>query len=315
MAKIETEEIKEFLRNKPGYLKEGGKRLRNILTERGFQCSVKRCKQAIREVTYEKRELENKIKNKTARILFYDIETSWNEGWFWRSGYKVRITPEQIIKERAVICVSYKWAGEDEVYTLAWDRNQNDKFLIDQFKDVLQEADLIVAHNGDNFDIRWLRGRAAHHRIPMLPKYKQYDTMKVSQKLFSLNSYKLSYIAHFFNVGENKIKTRSGLWEDVCLLNDRNALMEMIEYCEKDVEVLEKVYDVIKMYEYPKLHSGMLQGGIKPTSPITGGVNIKHIKQTTTPAGTIKHIMQDIDTGRYFEMSNTNYKKFLTINK
>ena len=34
-----------------------------------------------------------------------------------------------------------------------------------------------------------------------------------------------------------------------------------------------------------------------------------------TNSGTIKHIMRDLDTGRLFEMSDTNYKKFLEINK
>ena len=54
----------------------------------------------------------------TRKRLFFDIETSFNIGWFWRAGYKQAITPEQIIHERKVICISYKWEGEDEVYNL-----------------------------------------------------------------------------------------------------------------------------------------------------------------------------------------------------
>lgn len=315
MAKIETEEIKEFLRNKPGYLKEGGKRLKALLESKGFTSSIKRCKQAIREVTSEQKELDDKLKSDTAKILFYDIETSFNEGWFWRPGRKISIPHSNITKERAIICVSYKWAGEDEVYTLSWDACQSDKFLIDQFVNVLNEADLIVAHNGNSFDIRWIRGRAAMHRVPMLPRYKQYDTMRVAMKQFNLNSYALTYIAKLFDVGCDKIRTRPDLWEDVCLHNDRTALVEMIEYCEQDVVVLEKVYDVIKMYDNPMIHAGTLNNKIKVTSPINGGVNIKHIKTTSTVAGTLKHVCQDLETGRYFEMSDTNYKKFLTINK
>jgi len=312
---MELNEIKEFLRNKPGYLKEGGKRLRDLLRDRGHDTTIHKCKKAIREVTAELREFNKKVKNNTARILFYDIETSPNQGWFWRTGWKINIDHGQITKERAVICVSYKWAGEDQVYTLAWDEEQNDKFLIEQFAEVLKEADMIIAHNGDRFDIRWLRGRAAHHRIPMLPKYKQYDTLKVAKSKFSLNSYSLKYLAKFLKVGDDKMRTRPGLWDDVCLENDRDALNEMIEYCEKDVEVLEKVYDVIKAYENPKLHTGTLNGEIKATSPIDGSVDISHVKKTSTPAGTIKHVMKDNKTGRFFEMSDTNYNKYLSINK
>jgi hypothetical protein len=139
--------------------------------------------------------------------------------------------------------------------------------------------------------------------------------MKVAMKQMNLNSYALSYLADFFGLSSGKIKTRPYLWEDVCLNNDRGALKEMIEYCEQDVVVLEGVYNVLKMYENPALHAGTLTGQIKATSPINGGTNIKHIKTTASVAGTLKHIMQDKETGRFFEMSDTNYRKFKEINK
>ena len=37
---MEVEEIKEFLREKNGYLKEGGKRLRYYLNKRGFNTLI-----------------------------------------------------------------------------------------------------------------------------------------------------------------------------------------------------------------------------------------------------------------------------------
>jgi hypothetical protein len=59
--------------------------------------------------------------------LFFDIETSPNVGFFWTAGYKQNISHDNIIKERAIICICYKWAGEDKIYSLTWDKNQNDK--------------------------------------------------------------------------------------------------------------------------------------------------------------------------------------------
>ena len=61
------------------------------------------------------------------RRLFFDIETSPNIGTFWQAGYKKTISPEDIIKERAIICICYKWEGEKKVYGLTWDENQDDK--------------------------------------------------------------------------------------------------------------------------------------------------------------------------------------------
>lgn len=305
-------EIKEFLRNKPGYLKEGGKRLRKVLLNKGFTTTIKDCKEAIRQIRNEK--LGVVKTNKPLKVLLYDIETSPNEGWFWRSGYKLNIDASQIKKERAIICLSYKWLGENEVYNLYWDLNQNDKFLIDQFIDVLNEADLIVAHNGENFDIKWLKTRALIHKLhyKMLPNYKQFDTLKVAKSKLYLNSNRLDYIAKILGFS-GKIRTRYNLWDEVCCDNNRESLNEMIEYCDEDVIQLEHVYKELQYLENPLYHVGVQNGETKQTSPITGTYNIEYVKTVTTSAGTKKHIMRDLDTNRLFEMSNTNYLKFLEI--
>lgn len=311
---MEVQEIKEFLRERPGYLKEGGKRLRNTLRDRGFFTTIVKCKIALREIRSEFKQKRTKEFIESAKVLIYDIETSPNIGWFWRAGYKQNIGFNQITKERAVICVSYKWLGEKQVYNLAWDNNQDDRFLIEQFVEVLNEADLIVAHNGDRFDLKWLKTRALYHGIPMLPNYNQFDTLKVAKSKLYLNSNRLDYISKFLG-HEGKIHTEPSLWNDVVMKNDRKALNDMIDYCDEDVRQLEKVYEVFKYLDNPKLHVGVKNGLTKQTSPISGGVNIEKIKSVTTNRGTIKHIMRDNDNNRLFEMSDTNYKKFLLINE
>lgn len=302
-------EIKEFLRSKTGYLKEGSKRLRDHLRNKGFETTLKDCKEALRQCRQENTCVTNKVKTKNARILIYDLETSPNIGWFWRAGYKQNIQPNQIIKERAIICVSYKWKGEEEVFNLTWDKNQNDKFLIEQFIEVLNEADLIVAHNGDNFDLKWLKTRALFYRLPMLPNYKQFDTLKVAKAKLYLNSNRLDYISKFLGF-EGKIQTTPDLWNKVVILNDRKALEPMLEYCDEDVRQLEKVYNELQYLDNPRFHAGVLDNQVKYSSPISGGFNLELIKSITTNTGTIKRIMKDLDNNRIFEMSNTNYLKY-----
>jgi DNA polymerase III epsilon subunit-like protein len=312
---MELKEIKNFLHSKPGYLKEGGKRLRRVLLVKGFQTTIALCKEAIRQVNKEIKfkEFENLVEGE-GKILIYDIETSPNLGWFWRAGYKLNIQPGQITQERAIICLSYKWAGEDQVYNLAWDKDQDDKFLIEQFIEVLNEADLIVAHNGDNFDIKWLKTRALYHRLhgKMLTRYNQFDTLKVAKSKLYLNSNRLDYIAKFLGF-KGKIRTRYDLWDDVCMKNDREALQEMIDYCDEDVIQLEHIYNEIKYLDNPRIHAGVLNGETKQTSPISGGTNLQHLKVLTTNRGTVKHVMKDLDNNRLFEMSDTNYKKYLLV--
>jgi len=311
-------EIKAFLRNKKGYLKEGGKRLRKVLLNKGYTTTIQICKDAVREVNAELKDIplsESTEEESKMRVLIYDIETSPNIGWFWRAGYKLNISPENITKERAIICVSYKWLGEDQVYNLAWDKDQCDRFLIQQFIEVMNEADVLVAHNGDRFDLKWIKTRALKHGLTnMLIDYASVDTLKLAKKKFNFNSNRLDYIAKYLGF-EGKIKTSIGLWTDIVFKKDAQALKDMITYCDEDVRQLENVYNALVNWEKPKGHLGVLQGKTKQTSPVTGGVNLKLIKVITTNRGTVKMVVKDLDSDTLFEMSENNYNKYLEIYK
>jgi len=308
---MEIKKIKQFLRDKPGYLKKSGVVLAERLFDNPTDEEVVNCYNALAEVKLQLKEAEMKPQEQGGKVLIYDIETSPNIGWFWRAGYKLNISPENITKERAIICVSYKWLGEDEVYSLRWDNDQCDKFLIEQFVEVMNEADLMVAHNGDRFDLKWIKTRALFHSITsMLIDYKSLDTLKLAKKKFNFNSNRLDYIAKYLGF-EGKIKTTIGLWTDIVFKKDEQALKEMIEYCEEDVRQLEKVYCKLVGWEKPKFHAGVLEGKERFSSPISGGYNLKKIKETVTTAGTVKHIMKDLDTDRMFEMNDSNYRKYL----
>lgn len=179
--------------------------------------------------------------------LFYDIETSPNIGLFWRPGYKLSIPYENIIKERAIICISYKWAGK-KVQHLTWDKNQCDEKMIASFSKILIKANESVAHNGDKFDIKWIRGRALKYGISMPPDLITIDTCKLSRSLFNLNSNRLDYLGEYLEVGR-KMKTGGfDLWKEVLLERNPIALKKMVRYCDKDVILLEKVYNKMKPY-------------------------------------------------------------------
>lgn len=244
------------------------------------------------------------------RILIYDIETSYNIVKSWRVGFNLNINPSDIIHERKIICVSYKWLGEEQVYNLQWDKDQDDKFLLEQFIEVLNEADLIVAHNGDRYDLKFIKTRAIYHNLEMLLNYPQFDTLKVAKSKFMFNSNKLDYISEYLGF-DNKIKTEMKLWDDIIFNKCPKAMDKMIEYCNMDVILLEKVYNKLVHWEKPKYHFGVLNNKPKESSPISGGMNLELVKTVTSNRGTIKRIMKDLDTNRLFEMSDTLYNKYI----
>lgn len=320
IKQMNVEDVINFLKIKPGYRKEGARRLSEKVLK-GL-ASIDTCRLALKHIDLDQEVEEvltklksnnnqNKSKKDKLKVLIYDIETSYNIVSSWRIGNKVSLPHYSIIQERQIICVSYKWLGEKEVYNLDWGyKDQSDKFLLEQFIEVLNEADLIVAHNGDNFDLKWIRTRALKHGLEMLPYYNQVDTLQLAKKYFYFNSNKLDYISKFLGFS-GKMHTEPELWDEVILNKSLKALVKMIEYCDEDVRQLEKVYTVLSKWDKPKQHAGQLLFGDKISSPVSGSKKLELVKTTTTSAGTVKRIMRDLDTNRLFEMSEANYKKFL----
>lgn len=302
---ISKEEIKEFLRSKPGYLHEGRKRLRKILLNRGLEATTESCRQAIYEITQELK-FPSLTNNASTKVLFYDIEVSYGIARAWRPSYKTRISYNDFLSHPRIICISYKWADSDEVSTVQWTKDQDDKTLLQEFVKELNKADFIIAHNGDGFDLPWIRTRCLVHGIELHPKYQSVDTLKIARYRHKFPSNRLDDLGDYLGLGR-KLKTGMELWDKVILNNDAEALSYMVEYCEQDVLLLENIYNKLKPQELNITHVGVT----KQMSPYTGGKNIELVKTTTSKAGTKKHLMKCLDTNQFFEMSNTDYKKYL----
>ena len=248
----------------------------------------------------------------TKRRLFYDIETSPNIGFFWRSGYKLGISPDNIIHERAIICISYKWSDEDEVHTLTWNKNQDDGPMLRKFVKIINKAHEIVAHNGDRFDVKWIKGRCLFHRIPIPHKLVTVDTCKQARKHFNLNSNKLDYLGEYLGVGRKHETGGFDLWKSIVLDKNPESLTKMMQYCEQDVLLLERVYEQMKSYIDVKFNYAVLNGATKYCCPECGSARVKVHQTITTPAGTIQRKMVcHKGCGRYFTISNKSYMDLL----
>lgn len=243
--------------------------------------------------------------------LFYDIETSPNIAVVWRAGYKLQVSPESIIKERAIICISYKWEGGN-VKTLTWDKNQCDKKMLTKFVKIINKADEIVAHNGDKFDVKWIKGRCLFHRIPIPTSFVTVDTCTQARKHFLFNSNKLDYLGQFLKVGKKHETGGFGLWMDILLNRDQAALDKMVAYCEQDVLLLERVYNEMKGYIDVKFNYAVKNGDGKYCCPECGSSNVKVNKTTTTAMGTIRRQMWCYkECGRFYTVSNKVYMDLL----
>lgn len=245
--------------------------------------------------------------------LLLDIETCPNVGFFWTAGYKIDISYEQILQERRIITAAFKWQGKNKVYALDWNNKQrDDEKIIKELLPVMNEADEIVAHYGNGFDLPWVRTRALFHGV-VSPIWKSVDTKAWSSKYFLLNSNKLDYLAQYLGVG-TKIRTDYDLWKIATMgsIKDGQKVLEkMVAYNKHDVELLEPVYDKLSLYCPLYTHAGVLEGRPRWTCVRCASEHVKRKHVLSSAAGIISYQMQCCDCKKYYNISGAVYKKFL----
>lgn len=244
--------------------------------------------------------------------LFFDIEVSPNVVYSWNIG-ETRLSHDNIIKERAIICICYKFEGDSKIHSLTWNKG-DDKKLLEDFSKIINSADEVIGHNGDNFDIKWIKARAIYHRISIIPDIQSIDTLKIARKGFRFNSNKLDYLGQYLGLGKKIDHGGFALWKEV-LNNSKPALDKMVKYCKQDVNLLEKVFQALNKYTLPKAHIALYNGGSILDCPncsskrtISNGLRI-------TATGLSKRRLQCLDCGKYFSIPETTYKSLTKITK
>jgi predicted PolB exonuclease-like 3'-5' exonuclease len=253
------------------------------------------------------------------RRLVFDIEVSPNIGWFWKPEHYMRVYHENIILEGAIICICWKWAGNRTVHSLTWDKKHNEKKMLEAFVAEMNKADELVTHNGDKFDIVWLRTRCLVNGVPMMPDYVSIDTYKAAKAGFNFMSNKLSHIAKVCGLGEKLDTGGAKLWKQVLmgetelenrdfwkrliLGNNQEALDKMVRYCKRDVQLLEKVWDKMNPYLKAKSHFG----SATDTCPECGSGSLVVNKHRITAAGSIRISLQCKKCGKYHSVPQSKF--------
>jgi hypothetical protein len=188
------------------------------------------------------------------RVFIFDIETVYNIMGVHQLLNRGMIPFQAIKQERYMVTAAWKWLGESKVHgvSLLDDEGRFKKDIHDDYhvvktlRDAMLDADAIVAHYGNKFDVPWLRTRMAYHRITPLPKVKQIDTYSIAKTHFKFNSNRLDYLGEYLGVGR-KLPTDYTLW-DRCYEGKKTAIREMLAYNKQDITLLEDVYKVIATY-------------------------------------------------------------------
>lgn len=220
------------------------------------------------------------------KILFYDIETAPTLGYVWG------LYQQDVIRVKEnwyILSFAWKFQGDKRIKAYAlpdfpnYKKNKkDDSALAQKLWDLLDEADIVIAHNGDRFDQKKSNATFVKHNMTPPSSYFSIDTLKIARKYFKFDSNSLNNLSQFLGMGK---KLRTGgfdLWED-CIEGDMKAWRKMVRYNKQDIVLLEKVY--LRFRPWVDNHPRVLAHGIKPFScPKCGSIHLQSrgVRRTKT---------------------------------
>lgn len=179
------------------------------------------------------------------RVAFVDIETSPNLAYVWGKWEQDVI---RFKKEWIILSFSVKYLGEKKVHTYALPDfplykkdKESDRDIIKKLWEVFDDADIIVAHHGDRFDIPKSNARFIAHGLTPPSPYKSVDTKKIAKRYFKFDSNKLDDLGQYLGVGRKLETGGFSLWL-ACMNGDMKAWAKMKRYNGQDVILLEDIY-------------------------------------------------------------------------
>ena len=209
------------------------------------------------------------------RILFVDLETLPNIGFTWGKWQQNVI---EFTQQSCIATYVAKWAGDTKILSKAlpdYPRykagSYDDSLLVADLWKLLDEADIVVAHNGDSFDVKVAMGRFIVHNMPPPSPFKTVDTKKVTKEVARYNSNSLDDLCDLFNLGR-KLHTDFSLWRG-CINGDMACWNKMVKYNRMDVLLLEKLY--LRLLPFAKTHPN-LTFWTRGTCPKCGGHNVQY---------------------------------------
>lgn len=171
------------------------------------------------------------------KILLFDIETFPNISYTWGKWEQNVI---KFKKEWELASFAYKWLGEPDVICLSR-KNHSEKQLVKKLLDLFNSSDVLIAHNGDQFDIKKSRAKFIQFGFQPPTINKSIDTRKIARSQFAFNSNSLNDLGETLGLGQKVATGGFDLWLR-CMNNDKAAWALMEKYNKQDVALLEKVY-------------------------------------------------------------------------
>lgn len=180
------------------------------------------------------------------RVLLYDLETAPLLSYVWSRWSEGVCSVEQ---EWYILCATYKWLGESKVHYVGQDDFPkafkkdpcDDSHVVKKLHSLFDEADIIIAHNGDKFDRRKANTRFLQYGMSPPSPYQTVDTLKVARFNFAFSSNRLDDLGAQLGLGRKTKHPGFQMWQG-CMSGEEKWWNLMRKYAKQDVALLERVY-------------------------------------------------------------------------
>lgn len=214
------------------------------------------------------------------KVLLFDIETSPNLAYVWGK-YEQNVISFK--KEWELLSVAWKWFDlKGAPIHCAARNNLTEKEIVLKLWTLFDNADVIIAHNGDQFDVKKVKAKFLEYGLKPPSSYKTVDTKKIAKNQFMLNSNSLDDIGNLLKIGRKKQTGGFELWLK-CMAGDKKAWKKMIAYNKQDVALLEKVYLKVRPWlpNHPDVYSVVGRNKVCPTCG-SKKLNLRGFRYTKT---------------------------------
>lgn len=193
--------------------------------------------------------------NTEQKCLVFDIETAPVLAYVWELKDQ-NIATNQIKQDWYVLAWSAKWLGDPASKILYRDQRhakniEDDKAILQDLWKLLDEADIVITQNGQNFDSRKLNARFIMQGMNPPSPYKHLDTYQIVRRVAGFTSNKLEYLTDKLCTKYKKITHGKfpgmTLWKE-CLKGNKAAWDEMKRYNIHDVLSTEELYTKIRAW-------------------------------------------------------------------
>ena len=201
--------------------------------------------------------------SKKPRIILWDTEVSTaivkGYGNKWDFRYVKEVQPQFLMS------YSYKELDEKKVNFVHMHEFKSQKEFVQSLADLLNSADITIAHNGINFDDKMANTFFIRNGVDKPSPAKSVDTLRVARRAFKFPSNSLGDLGNYLGLG-TKVSVGYSELEDRFIEGDKKAIKEMKAYNDQDVLLLEKIYKVFLPYinNHPNMGVYMREEGVCP---------------------------------------------------